>query len=134
MRFEVGDRVIRKQNDAVGSVQSVRRTRVEMVEVKWEADGIKFWLPSEEFRLWDKSEAPTPPKVNWQGRTTPTYITHMRSSKQVKDQAFVRRAGWTPKDSEKMADEILRLSAKRKNRSRNKAKKLVSELRKRGFE
>src|ERR1700679_2130529 len=106
MDFEVGDKVVRKSTLELGSVQSTRRAKALMVEVKWDATGVKQWLPAEEFQPWDKSELPPPPYVSPWGRTTPGYIIGIRSSAQVRDERKNRLSQPSKKSLETIADSL----------------------------
>jgi hypothetical protein len=58
--MEIGDRVVRKQNEQKGYIHDVRQGRIIMVNVRW-LGGVTAgeWLPAEEVRVWDK--LPLPP-------------------------------------------------------------------------
>ena len=123
--FEIGDHVIRKSNEQSGFIHDTRKAKVFMVEVRWES-GIKQWLPAEEFRAWDKSETPPIAPLGYRGRTTPAYISHIRASKQCKDERKRRFGKPTKKELEEVGDALMKLAKKKKQRGRNKAKKIVA--------
>ena len=79
MNFELGDRVLRKSTRDAGFVYAIRRKRAVMVEVKWESDGHRTWLPSEELIAWDRAENPPSVKKSGWGNTTPEYLIDLRA-------------------------------------------------------
>lgn len=121
--FEVGDRIIRKSNQQNGFVKSVEKRRVFMVEVHWDT-GIDQWLPAEEFREWDKSDIPPPVRLSTIGRTTPEYLVDLRRKNPIKpNPAKAKKLA-----AQRLADDLSLLSDRKKNRSRNKAQKLISKF------
>jgi hypothetical protein len=126
MEFQVGQRVVRKTSEQSGFIHEKRRGKVVMLEVRWEESGIKQWLPAEEFRLWDKSATPPPSGLGYRGRTTPDYISRIRSSKQCKDERNRRYGKMTRKELEEVGNALMTLAGNKKQRGRNKAKKIVA--------
>jgi hypothetical protein len=126
--FEVGDRIIRKSNELCACVTSSEKRRVLMVEVKWDATGLKQWLPAEEFRLWDKSDPPPPVRKTRWGRTTPGYIIGLRSSAQCYHERQQRLAKNSTKRLENLTEALCSLSDRKKGRSQNKARKLIKKF------
>lgn len=126
MEFSVGDKVMLKSTSRRGFVMATERRRTPMVEVKWEDDGLKQWLPADQFRPWDVLDAPTTlPRTSKLGRTTPDYIIQLRRSKQVQDEYHERRK--RPK-LDKMADRLCSLSDCKKQRSWNNAQRIIGEF------
>lgn len=121
--FEVGDRVVRKSTEQAGFVHGVRKNKTLMIEVRWDASGLKIWLPAEEFRVWDKAEVPPPARITSWGRTTPLYLQLLGKAARSKAKRS-RIAKWNP---EAAADKLLQLSAKG-NKGRNKARKLIAKI------
>ena len=122
--FEVGDKVIRKTTEDVGYVHSIRKYKVLMVEVRIDATGLRQWFPAEEFRMWDKNEIPPQVELTRWGRTTPAYMVNLRNSKQVRDIRDNRNKRY---EEYRLAESLLALSDKRKQRTRNKAAKLIKD-------
>ncbi len=124
--FEVGDRVIRKRDGESGFITDSRTARVLMLEIRWDSTETKQWLPAEEFKAWDRSDAPPPVKLTWIGRTTPAYLVDLRRKNPLKKDPMKeqRRA------EAKLADDMASLSRRKKTRSRNKARKMVDNYQK----
>jgi hypothetical protein len=120
--YAVGDRIIRKRDGESGFITDTRKVRALMVEIRWDATGIKQWLPSEEFKPWDRSDAPPPVQKTWLGRTTPIYLVELRRKNPLKKDPMREKR----KAEERLADDLTGLSSRKKNRSRNKARKLIA--------
>src|SRR5271170_5978015 len=105
--FEVGDRIVRRFSGLAGFVSATEKRRAAMVEIRWDATGLKQWLPAEEFEPWsEKQQLPPEVKTTSWGRTTPAYITRIRSSKQCKDERKNARANLSQNKLESFADEL----------------------------
>jgi len=131
IEIEIGDQVVHKRTGEYGFARNVRKNRTLMVEVKWDVSGLTQWLPSEELRLPDKGEAVAPVKPTQWGRTTPAYLKDLRTKlRHERPKDFIY-----PKEKrlaiEKLADDLVSLSTKRKNRSRHRAKGKIQYFEKR---
>lgn len=124
--MRVGDRIMRKSNLEGGCILGARKqsSGVYMVCVAWDSTGTEQWLPSEEVRPWDKLQAPPVAKPTPWGRTTPAYLVALRRDLRI-NSGGRKQTGKTAEDQ--LADKLAKLSGRRKNRSRQKAKKLVAE-------
>lgn len=114
-----GDRVIKKFGGMSGFVLS---SRGRLLEIKWD-DGRQGWIPAEEVRAWDRSDAPPQPRLTPRGNTTPAHIVKLRKENPT---SRVKKP-----DLEKIASHFLSLSNERENRSRMKAKKLAAKFERR---
>jgi hypothetical protein len=123
MDYEIGSRVMRKYNDEWGFIHGIRQARTTMVEVRWEASGTKQWLPAQEVRPLDKTDAPPPVRPTSWGNTTPKYLTALRKQLRQNPNRFEARD--KARADKKLADKLVCLSDKRKNRSKMKAQKWV---------
>ena len=126
MEFEIGTKVVKLSTQAHGFVHDTRQKRALVVEVKWEHSGVKQWLPAEELRVCDALVAPPATRITPWGRTTPAYLRALR--KTLREQPKTPNKAILRKEEEKVADRLLSLSSKRKNRSKMKAKKIIAEF------
>ncbi len=124
MDWEVGQRILRKSNGREGYIHSIVRKR--LIEVRWTDTAVCEVLPIEEFRLPDRTEPPTAESRTSWGNTTPRYLVDLRKklrSEPKPPNPFEVRAS-----QERLANQLVGLSGKKKNRSRMKAQKIVAQF------
>lgn len=124
MDLQVGMRVARAAGE-FGFVASIEKRRCWMVEVRWDDSGIKQWIPADQVRECPVVEAPAVKPSTSFGRTTPAYLVKLRKTlRQQRPKNYVHPVQ-KKKEAERIADDLMRLSDKRKNRSRNKARRKI---------
>jgi hypothetical protein len=95
--------------------------------VRWEDTGIRQTLPVEEFRHWDKATVPPPMPISTpHGNTTPKYLVALREER-AKHPEKNRKKERKLMEAQ-LAKDLIGLSDKRKNRTKNKAKKLIANF------
>lgn len=113
--MRIGDRIVRKSTLASGYIVQANKmpSGAYMVRVQWDSDDSTQWLPSQEIRPWDKLKVPEQkPAVEYKRYRRSLYQQSPAARKKAQDN---------------LADQMAALSGKRKNRSKNKAKKLIAK-------
>lgn len=113
--MKVGDRVVRKSTLESGYIYTAKKlpSGCYMVAVLWDGKESTQWLPSEEVRPWDKM----PPPLPGPEPTRRKFFKRPLSNARRKEM-----------EAQKLADKLVGLSGKRKNRSKSKAEKLIAKF------
>ena len=121
MELEAGMRVVRGAGE-YGFVLSREKRRIEMVEVRWEASGIRQTIPAEQVTPCPAVAPPPPRSLTPRGRSTPEYLVKLR--KQIKADGGQKREKRDQAKAQRaivVFEQTLEVLATGKNRQRSRA-------------
>ena len=118
--YQLGSQVVRESTGDVGTVFGYReKLPTAMIEVKW-ASGVRQWMPVTEVSELDK---PQMPKA---GPAKPAYLVALRRANPLKKSpAKIKQLA-----AQRLADDLASLSTRKKQRTNNKAAKMIQRFEK----